>query len=70
MSTLSYLDTGRFDARKIRNTQEANEAQREQSLIDELKLWTTEAAKAEPNSDRWHECMDQLDWVKTMLRKT
>lgn len=67
MNLLSYLDTGRFDARQIR---EANEAQREQSLITELRYWTAEAAKAEPDSDRWHECMDELDWVKTMLRKT
>ena len=64
---LSYLDTGRFDAREIRK---ANEAQSEQRLIEELQFWTAEAAKAEPDSDRWHECMDELDWVKTMLRKT
>lgn len=67
MNALDYLDTGRFDAREIR---QANEAQREQSLVNELQHWTAEAAKAAPNSDRWHECMDELDWVKTMLRKT
>lgn len=67
MSALPYLDTGRFDAREIRN---ANEAQREQSLVTELQHWTAEAAKAEPNSDRWHECMDELDTVKTLMRKS
>lgn len=67
MNALSYLDTGRFDARELRK---ANEAQREQSLTDELKFWTAEAAKAEPNSDRWHECMDELDTVKTLMRAT
>ena len=65
MNALQYLDTGRFDAREIRR---ANEAQREQSLLRELQFWTAEAAKAEPNSDRWHECMDELDVVKTLMR--
>ena len=63
----AYLDTGRFDASELRR---ANQAQREQRSIDELQHWTTEAAKAVPNSDRWHECMDELDKVKTLLRAT
>lgn len=67
MNALSYLDTGRFDAREIRK---ANEAAREQALIDELRFWTAEAAKAVPNSDRWRECMDELDTVKTLMRKS
>ena len=69
---LSYLDTGRFDAREIRKAEirKANEAAREQTLIDELRYWTAEAAKAEPDSDRWHECMDEMDSVKCMLRKS
>lgn len=49
---------------------ESNKAQAEQSLADELRYWTEQAAKAEPNSDRWHECMDELDTVKTLMRKT
>jgi hypothetical protein len=67
MSVLPYLDTGRFDAREIRK---ANEAAREQTLIDELRYWTAQAAKAEPDSDRWHECMDEMDSVKCLLRKS
>lgn len=67
MTAPAYLDTGRFDARDLRA---ANEAQREQGLVSEMQHWTSEAAKAVPNSDRWHECMDQLDVVKTLMRKT
>lgn len=67
MSAAPYLDTGRFDARELRA---ANEAQREQGLVRELQHWTSEAGKAVPNSDRWHECMDELDVVKTLMRKT
>lgn len=53
-----------------REVADANEAARQQGLIDEMKHWTKEAARATENSDRWHECMDELDTVKTLMRKS
>lgn len=57
-------------SQRARQHRAANIAAAREHVAQEMRYWTEQAKVATANSDRWHECMDELDAVQALMRCT